>query len=120
MREESGKLDAIANRKEDFMISEDDYYHERPSYELPVPDLEPQPITSNDYMNYTPEQLELVSSFLVSKAEDNYWRVGEARRRHRLLSVLLKNQGLLKVVQMAPKALWEQALFQVYGNSDEL
>ena len=101
------------------MISEDDYYHERPSYELPIPNLEPQPITSDDYVNCIPEKLELVGGFLVSKAEDNYWRVGEASRRHRLLSVLLKNQGLLKEVQMAPKALWEQALFQVYGNGDQ-
>lgn len=95
------------------MISEDDYYHERPSYELPIPDLEPQPITSDDYWNCTPEKLELVNGFLVSKPEDNYWR-------DRLLSLLLKNQGLLKVVRMAPKELWQQALFQVYGNSDEL
>ena len=61
------------------MISEDDYYHERPSYELPISALEQQPITSDDYMNCTPEKLELVGGFLVSKAEDNYWRVGEAR-----------------------------------------
>jgi hypothetical protein len=94
------------------MKSVDDYYHERPSYELPVPELEAQPITSDDYRNCTPEKLELVSGFLVSKPEDNYWR-------DRLLSLLLRNQGLLKVVRMAPKELWEQALFQVYGNGDQ-
>jgi hypothetical protein len=105
-------LNAIANRKGDFMISEDDYYHERPSYELPIPALEPQPITSDEYRNCTPEKLELVGGFLVSKAENNYWR-------DRLLSILLKNQGLLKVVRMAPKDLWEQALFQVYGNGNQ-
>lgn len=94
------------------MISEDDYYYERPSHELPVPELEPQPITLDDYMNCTPEKLELVSGFLVSKPEDNYWR-------DHLLSLLLKNQGLLKVVRMAPKDLWEQALFQVYGKGNQ-
>jgi len=94
------------------MKSVDDYYHERPSYELPVPELEAKPITSDDYWNCTPEKLELVSGFLVSKPEDNYWR-------DRLLSLLLKNQGLLKVVRMAPNELWEQALFQVYGNDDQ-
>lgn len=35
------------------MISSDDYYYERPSYELPVPDLEPQLITFDDYVNCT-------------------------------------------------------------------
>ncbi|MBW4638298.1 MAG: hypothetical protein KME05_08685 [Gloeocapsa sp. UFS-A4-WI-NPMV-4B04] len=75
------------------MKSVDDYYHERPPYALPVPELEPQPITSEDYFNCTPEKLELVSGFLVNQPKDNYWRVGEARRRHRLLSLLLKNRA---------------------------
>lgn len=94
------------------MKSVDDYYHERPPYELPVPDLEPQPITSKDYFNCTPEKLELFSGFLVNQPKDNYWR-------DLLLSLLLKNQGLLRVVRLAPKYLWEQALSQGYEDTDK-
>ena len=86
------------------MTSEDDYYYERPSYELPVSELEPQPITFDNYLNCTPEKLELDSGFLVSEPEDNYWR-------ERLLSLLLKKQGLLKLAKKAPKELSE-----VYGS----
>lgn len=92
------------------MISEDDYYHEGASYELPTPELEPQPVTHEDYENCIPEKLELDGTgFLINRPEDNYWR-------DRLLSLLLRNQGLLRVVRMAPRELWEQALNQVYND----
>ncbi len=88
------------------MLSEDEYYHERPSHELPTPGLEPQPITYEEYSNLTPEKLELWEGFLVSRPDDNYWR-------DRLLSLLLKNQGLARAVRIAPRELWEQALSQL-------
>jgi len=56
------------------MLSEDEYYHERPSHELPTPGLEPQPITYEEYSNLTPEKLELWEGFLVTRISHKIWK----------------------------------------------
>jgi hypothetical protein len=75
---------------------------------LPVPDLEPRPITADEYMAHTPEKLELWSGYLIHPPEDH-----EARRA--LLALLMTNLGLLDAVRLAPRRRWIEALARAYG-----
>ena len=77
--------------------------------ELPVPDLEPRPITMDEYHAHTPEKFELWQGYLFHPAGDP-----EARRQ--LLGLLLVNVGLLETVKLVPEDRWREALEQVYGN----
>ncbi|HIE50757.1 MAG TPA: hypothetical protein EYP85_03280 [Armatimonadetes bacterium] len=79
---------------------------------LPVPDLEPQPITFEEFMELVPEKFELVSGYLFDPPHNHKWR-------ERLLAILLTNEGLLRTVRLAPLARWQEALKQVYGESAE-
>ena len=76
---------------------------------LPVPGLEPRPITMDEYHAHTPEKFELWQGYLFHPAEDN-----EARRQ--LLGLLLVNVGLLEAVKLVPEDRWREALGQVYGS----
>ena len=76
--------------------------------ELPIPDLEPRPITLEEYHAHAPEKFELLRGYLFSPADDP-----DARRR--LLGLLLVNLGLLEAVTLAPEERWREALQRVYG-----
>lgn len=75
----------------------------------PVPDLEPQRINIDQYMEMTPEKLELIEGFLISGPQ-----YPEPRRD--LLQLLLTNEGLEQAVRLAPAERWREALRRVYGN----
>lgn len=75
---------------------------------LPVPDLEPRPITMDEYFAHTPEKLELWSGYLIQPPED-----ADARRA--LLALLMMNLGLMEVVRLAPRRRWIEALARAYG-----
>jgi hypothetical protein len=80
-----------------------------PSVERPVPDLEPRPLTFEQYEALTPEKLELCEGYLI--APPDY-----PEERRNLLSLLLVNEGLLQAVRLAPPEQWRAALRQVYGD----
>jgi hypothetical protein len=75
---------------------------------LPRADLEPRPITLDEYHAYTPEKFELWDGYLFYGPD-----YPDARRR--LLALLLANVGLLEAVALAPEAQWREALKRVYG-----
>lgn len=77
--------------------------------ELPPPDLEPRPITMDQYYAYAPEKFELLEGYLFLPAD-----YPELRRQ--LLKLLLVNVGLLEVVRSAPEARWREALKRGYGG----
>ena len=79
------------------------------SLHLPIPDLEPRRLTLDEYTELTPEKLELVGGYLI---DDRDW----PEPRLRLLSALLANTGLVKVVKMAPRERWLEALVRAYGE----
>ncbi len=83
-----------------------------PNENLPVPDLDPRPITLEQYLALTPEKLELVSGFLIDGPE---W----PEPRDQLLALLLVNCGLVEVVKRAPRARWLEALDRAYGPRAE-
>jgi hypothetical protein len=56
--------------------------------DLPVPDLDPGPITLEQFEAFTPEKLELVSGYLIDGPE---W----PEPRQQLLALLLVNSGLV-------------------------
>ncbi len=73
---------------------------------LPVPELEPRPITFDEYRALTPEKLELFSGYLIAPQDS-------PDERRRLLALLLVNLGLLEAVKLAPEAHWREALDRV-------
>ena len=72
-----------------------------------VPDLEPRPITMEEYYAYGPERFELLEGYLFHGP-----RFPEARLR--LLQLLLVNVGLTEAVRLAPEARWREAIRHVY------
>ena len=81
-----------------------------PNSEHPLPGLEAQPITFDQYRALTPEKLELMSGYLIAPAS---WR----DERRRLLTALLINVGLVDTVRLAPESLWREALERAYGSA---
>ncbi len=68
---------------------------------LPVPGLEPQPITLDQYETLTPERLELWSGYLIYGPEYH-------DERRNLLLLLLTNEGLEAAVRLAPWSCGER------------
>ena len=79
------------------------------SAERPRPDLEPRPITLDQYHALTPEKLELWEGYLIDPPD-------YVEQRRNLLLLLLVNEGLLEAVRLAPPERWRAALKQVYGE----
>ncbi|MFQ5794087.1 MAG: hypothetical protein ACE5JP_03445 [Candidatus Bipolaricaulia bacterium] len=80
-------------------------------FELPVPGMDPQSLTSEEYHALTPEKLELYEGYLLDPPE-----MHEGRRK--LLAALLKNEGLISVVRLVPPERWREALQQAYDTED--
>jgi len=75
----------------------------------PIPDLEPRKITLDEYLELTPEKLELIEGFLIDGREYPDERLD-------LLSLLLTNEGLLATLRLAPEERWREAMRQVSGD----
>ena len=76
--------------------------------ELPMADLEPRPITMDEYQAHTPEKFELLHGYLFAPAD-------YPDERRQLLGLLLVNVGLIEAVRLVPEARWREALTRVYG-----
>ncbi|MFN3476202.1 MAG: Uma2 family endonuclease [Candidatus Methylomirabilales bacterium] len=79
--------------------------------ELPVPDIEPAPIGLEQFLEFVPEKFELVDGYLFDGAHEH-------ARRMRLLALLLTNEGLARVLQLAPEEKWREALHRVFGKGE--
>ena len=73
----------------------------------PLPELTAEPINSEQYQQLTPEKLERWGGYLIDDKEHPDERLD-------LLSLLLRNVGLIEAVKLAPRELWESALAQAY------
>ena len=69
----------------------------------PIPSLEAQPITLEQYLELTPEKLELIEGYLIDGPE-------HSEERTNLLALLLRNVGLQAAVRLAPAGAWEEAI----------
>lgn len=78
--------------------------------ELPVPELESQRITVDQYHAYAPEKFELIGGYL-------FYGPDYPEDRHKLLRLLLVNVGLREAVKLVPEQRWREALERVYGSS---
>ena len=70
---------------------------------LPMPGLDPQALTADQYFAFTREKLELIQGYLIDARE---W----PEQRMQLLALLLVNVGLVEAVKLAPRARWLEAL----------
>jgi hypothetical protein len=77
--------------------------------ERPLAELEPRPLTLQQYHALTPEKLELWEGYLIDGPD-------YPEQRRNLLALLLLNEGLLQAVRLAPPERWRAALRQVYGD----
>ena len=73
-----------------------------------VPDLQPRPITMDEYYAYAPEKFELLEGYLFHGPTD-------PEGRHRLLQLLLVNVGLIEAIRLAPEDRWRAALAAACG-----
>lgn len=80
--------------------------------QLPNPELKPAPITYEEYKTLTPEKFELSQGYLFGPPDQH-----EARLK--LLSILLKNEGLEQAVKLAPLKRWQEALQKTYNSKQE-
>ena len=71
--------------------------------ELPRARCWPEPITSEQYIRFTPEKLELISGYLIEGPE-------ESEAREQLLALLLTNVGLETAVTLADREDWLEAI----------
>jgi hypothetical protein len=78
--------------------------------DLPLPGLEPRPISLDEYRAFTPEKLELLRGYLIAPPD-------EPEERRLLLTLLLVNLGLVEAVKVVPEASWREALGRAYGRS---
>lgn len=74
---------------------------------LPEPELKPAPITYEEFLALIPEKFEWVQGFLFDPPDRREVRL-------RLLAVLLRNEGLVRAVQLAPPERWQEALRRAY------
>ena len=88
----------------------DELEHAEDAAERPLPELEPRPLTLEQYHALTPEKLELWEGYLIDGPD-------YPDQRRNLLVLLLLNEGLLQAVRLAPPERWRAALRQVYGDS---
>lgn len=81
-----------------------------PKAPRPVPGLDAQPVTLDQFLTLIPEKFELMDGYL-------FYGPADTVRRRDLLSLLLTNEGLLEAVKLAPPEVWRAALQQVYGEA---
>ena len=77
--------------------------------QLPEPDVMPAPISGEQYQKFTPEKLELVSGYLIDGPVNHQERIN-------LLALLMTNEGLARVLLLAPEDKWRKALQQIFGK----
>ena len=76
--------------------------------QLPEPDLMPAPIADEQYQKFTPQKFELVGGYLFDGPVSHQERVN-------LLALLMTNEGLARVLLLAPEAKWRAAMKQIFG-----
>lgn len=74
----------------------------------PEPGLEGRPLTFDEYREFTPEKLELLSGYLIAPPD-------QPEERRRLLMLLLVNLGLVETLKLGPEARWREALDRAFG-----
>ena len=67
-----------------------------------IPDIEPRPITIDEYESFTPEKLELIGGYLIDWPD-------HLEQGRDLLALLLTNEGLIEAVRLGPAERWRDA-----------
>ncbi|MDJ1182391.1 hypothetical protein [Roseofilum casamattae] len=77
---------------------------------LPEPNLDPQPITSEQYFAYTPEKLELSKGFYEYGGQDFTG----------FYLAILTNMGLREAIRQVPLSLWVKAIQELAAGNPKL
>ena len=77
--------------------------------QLPEPGVAPAPITEAQYQQFIPQRFELVGGYLFDGPINHQERIN-------LLALLMTNEGLTRVLLLAPEAQWRAAMKQLFGT----
>ena len=69
----------------------------------------PAPITDTQYQQFIPQKFELVSGYLFDGPISHQERIN-------LLALLMTNEGLTRVLLLAPEEKWRAAMKQLFGK----
>lgn len=78
--------------------------------DLPEPKVMPAPITEMQFLQFAPQKTELVSGYLYDGPINHQERIN-------MLALLMTNEGLARVLLLAPEAQWRAALKQIFGKA---
>lgn len=76
--------------------------------QLPEPNVTPAPISDEQFAQFTPKKIELVGGYLFDGPINHKERID-------LLALLMTNEGLMRVLLLAPEAKWRAAMKQLFG-----
>ena len=80
------------------------------SAQLPEPDAMPAPITDAQFQQFAPQRTELVGGYLFDGPVNHQERIN-------LLALLMTNEGLARVLLLAPEEKWRKAMQQIFGKA---
>lgn len=79
------------------------------SAQLPEPNVMPAPITDTQYHQFVPQKTELVGGYLFDGPINHQERIN-------MLALLMTNEGLTRVLLLAPEDKWRAAMRQLFGK----
>jgi hypothetical protein len=77
--------------------------------QLPEPDVMPAPITNEQYFEFSAPRTEMVGGYLYDGPVHHQERIN-------MLALLMTNEGLARVLLLAPEAKWRKAMQQIFGK----
>ncbi len=78
--------------------------------EMPEPAVAPTPVSDEQFQQYTPPKFELVAGYLFDGPIQHQARIN-------LLALLMTNEGLARVLLLAPEEKWRAAMKQIFGKA---
>ena len=80
------------------------------SAQLPEPNVMPAPISGAQYQQFAPQKFELIGGYLFDGPVNHQERIN-------LLALLMTNEGLARVLLLAPEEKWRAAMQQIFGKA---
>ena len=80
------------------------------SAQLPEPDVMPAPITDTQFQAFASQRTELVGGYLYDGPVNHQERIN-------MLALLMTNEGLTRILLLAPEEKWRAAMKQLFGKA---
>lgn len=80
------------------------------SAQLPEPDVMPAPISEAQFQQFAQQKPELVAGYLYDGPVSHQDRIN-------MLALLMTNEGLTRVLLLAPEDKWRASMKQLFGKA---